>query len=1123
MSKFIATQEQQEILSNDKQNLIVSASAGSGKTTVLVEYIRQLIVEEKVPIKKLLVLTFTNVAGQEMKERLLKVLSQEKQTKFLLQQIDDLPTADICTIDSFCEKIIKRNIDKVQLDECFSVLDSSQSLKLKSQAFQEALNTYLAEEVQGYTYVYTAFKKNKNSIFDCLCYIENFLDSLNQQDLLVQKILHNQEEFFEESCLILNKYYSDLLSSLLEKLNFLNLTSANIKYISVIESLKKSITQINCQTLQEMCKIAKQVLLPNMPVLKVEDRDENLAKSLSSIKDEIKKILESLDKFNFENQELVIAQKNSRLAKNIIELYKIYKSIYQQIKQENDFLDFADIEKLCSQLLQQPDILQALQESFLYTFIDEYQDTNFLQEEIIKKIASGGRFVGVGDPKQAIYGFRNATMEIMKRDINNNLSNPKGNVVFLKGNFRSDKRVLDFVNSVFKVLMREDNTGIDYQGTSMLDGKADYYINSDKAVEICFVHDKCEKKEELDSIYSVRSAELVEKDSDRLEAKSICAKIDDLLTKQIYDIKQQCWRDVELGDIVVLMRGRGSLMQTISNELSTKGYPVLADDKEALTDDSEIQMLISLLKFCLDEKDSLAFVSLLLSKIGDMCIDEIAEIATQVQEQSDLLEFLKQSNNNKVQRLFDNIQIFKKESMLKGIRRAYETLFDRTNYFAYLRTLSQEKVEKVERFLLTISQSEFDNSMASLLSYLNNLSSVKVQDNESDSNAINLMTIHGSKGMEFPIVMLAGCGKNLSSPNKTPYIITEKLGLATMEYDSNHLIKVRTPQLETSRLLKKKSEYIDELMIFYVALTRAKNKLILTGTYDIEDYSLQDCQDFYKGKSYFDWIVMSLSSSERKSINSNEIFENDLAKFVKVDEVQDLQFVDRENLIVEEDEVLTSKINDYLNFVYKNINLSKVEFKNSVTGLLKLEIDDKPELQDYQVYSQSQLQGFTASEIGTIYHEVLKNIEFSQIKNIEDLKTNLQTLIETGFISLQEKNVLDIDILYKDIQILQKLTKNKQVYKEKPFIMKLKLNEISNINSTDCVLVQGVVDMFAFGDENILVDYKYTNINNTQKLLEKYSKQLILYSKAIEKGYKIKLNKKYIFSIKNGQLIEFFE
>ncbi len=1123
MSKFKATQEQIEILNNDKKNLIVSASAGSGKTTILVEYIRQLIVEDKIPVKNLLVLTFTNVAGQEMKERLLKALSDEKQTKFLLEQIDDLPTADICTIDSFCEKIIKRNIDKLQLDECFSVLDESQSQKNKMQAFQEAISKFVSSDFQDYTYIYTSFKKNKNSIFECLCYIENFLDSLSDSEKLIDKILNGQNDIFTQACEILNNHYQSLLQDNLKEILALNLVNANVKYLDFLENLKNISKMLIGKSFQAQCSLAKNVALPALPVVKIEERDEVLAKKLSTLKESVKKVVEELGRFDFDSKELLLCQKEGSLARALIKMYKNYKEIYQQLKHENDLLDFADIERLCSQLLENQDILKDLQERFLYTFIDEYQDTNFLQEGIIKKIAGQGNFIGVGDPKQAIYGFRNATMEIMKNDIKQNLNSHNGGVVFLRGNFRSDKRVLDFVNSIFAVLMQEENTGINYLETSMLDGKANYYINSDKAVEVCFVHDGGGEKQEFDKIYSVKDAELIDKDNDKLEAQTIVAKIDEALTKQIYDIKQERWRDVELSDIVVLMRGRGGLMQTLSNQLQEKDIPVIADDKEALIDDAEIQMLMNLLKYCLDENDNLAFVSLLLSKLGGMQPDEIASIACEVEENQDLVQNLKNLNNKKVDNLLKNLQTFKTQSLLLGIRRAYELLFARCNYFAYLKTLSEDKTQKIERFLLTISQSGFDYSMASLLTYLNNLSSSRVDANESDGNAISIMTIHGSKGMEFPIVILAGCGKNLSSPNKSPYIITERLGLATMEYDSQNLLKVRTPQLEASRLLKKQSEYIDELMIFYVALTRAKNKLILTGAYDAEDYALGESQDFFKGKCYFDWLMMSLSQDEKKQIMSKDSYNNDLVKFIKVDDVGDLQVIQKENLIVDEDRTLTDKINKYLNFVYDNINLSKVEFKNSVTGLLKFQIDDEIEDEIYEITASEKNNDFSASEIGTIYHEVLKLINFEEINSFEKLCQKIDELVEGGYLIEKEKNILDLNILYKDIEILKKITKNKQIFKEKPFIMKIKLNEITNVKYSNPVLVQGVVDMFALGDENILVDYKYTNIKNKEKLLEIYSKQLSLYSKAIEKAYKIKLNKKYIFSIKNNQLIEFFE
>lgn len=1125
MSKFSPTQEQLDILTNNKKSLVVSASAGSGKTTVLVEYIKDLICKQNVPVKKLLVLTFTNVAGGEMKERLLKALSEEKQSKFLLEQIDDLPTADICTIDSFCEKVIKRNIDKLELSETFSVLDESESQKYRRMAFDDAFAMFLESDFEEYAYIYSCFKKNKNSIFECLIHIENFLDCLKYPNQLINKILNKQEDIFNESCQILQEYYQANLQEEIGKLNTLGLANANEKYIKFGEELKSQAIHLCQKDLFEMVKVAKDTSLPSLPTLKPQEKDEKLAKGLSNIKDAIKKVVESLWRYNFDNPILLSAQKEGKLAKALIKLYNVYKDTYQTIKKRDDTLDFSDIERLCSSLLENEDILKGLQENYEYTFIDEYQDTNFLQEGIIKKIASKNNFVAVGDPKQAIYGFRNATMEIMKKDISTNLKTKDGNVVYLRGNFRSDKRVLDFVNSIFSVLMKDENTGIDYASTSMLDGQANYYIDSDKAVEVCFLQEQEEERQEHTKVYSVKEASLTEKNKDKLEVDAICSYIDQMLAKKIYDIKQECWRDVELGDIVVLMRSRGSLMQTLATTLQTKGYPVLADDKEILTDSSEIQMLINFLQVCLDEKDEVAFVSALLSKLGGMSVQEISQIASSLEDKEKLLDKLFVMANPKATALKAEIERFKKEVMIYGIRRAFEFLFDRHDYFAYLEFLGEE--QKIERFLSLISKSGFDKNIASLLSYLSNLSADKVDSGESDGNAIRIMTIHGSKGMEFPIVILAGCGKNISSPNRTSYEITERLGLSTMEYDRESLTKVLTPNLEASRVLKKKREYIDELMIFYVALTRAKNKLILTGTYDLRDYNFGDSKDFFKGKCYYDWLAMSLTEREKQEIVQNELYENSLAKFMIVDEVEDLKQIEKENLVVEEDKALTKKVEEYLDFVYPNLSLSKVEFKNSVTGLLKLQIDDKEIDKEDLIINKNKgfklQEGYSASEVGTIYHEALRLLDFEKIEGRQDLVHEIGLLCENNFLTKEEKNVLNIDILFENIKILQKLTKNKRIFKEKPFIMKIKLNQITKSDLQERVLVQGVVDMFALGEENILVDYKYTSINNKEKILEKYSKQLSLYSKAIEKAYKIKLNKKYILSLKNCNLIEYFE
>lgn len=1113
MGKFNPTDEQKEILSNDKKNMIVSASAGSGKTTVLVEYITDLVTKKLKPIKRFLVLTFTKVAGQEMKSRLFQSLTNAAQTPFVLEQIDDLPNADICTIDSFCEKVIKKNIDKLMLDQSFSVIDEGQATKVKHNAFEDACSAFLLSNPNEYWHLYNAFKRNKEEVFACLLKIEDKMTSSHNAQDLIQEILTQQEEYFYQSCQILQEYYKNLLRNLQKKLDNIE-GEINEKYQRFVDILKNITTNLLTGSFFDMVDKAKTLEIPTTP--KVSGQRE-VANQIIVLRASLKEIIDDLGKFNFQGKAFSL-QKSGALAIALIKLYQVYRKNYQDLKENEDWLDFADIEKLCTVLLQDEQVCQNLQASYDYIFIDEYQDTNTLQESLIKKIAKYSTFVAVGDPKQSIYGFRNASMEIMQKDIQQNLSNPDGKVVFLRGNFRSGKQVLDFVNSIFSPLMKQENTGIDYQNTSMLDGKAEYLHDDKKCVDVCFVTPMAEENEEKRAVYSVKNAIMSEKDKDTKEAQAICKYIDDLLVSKIYDLKQKSWRKVQLEDIVILLRGHGTLMDAIERELVGKGYPVLADNKQALIQNAQVQMLISSLRLVLKQNAEVDLVSVLLSKIGGMTVDEIANIAISMPGET-LTEKLISSKHNKIQELNKKIEKFSKEYQIFGIERAFELLFDETDYFVYLHTLGEQQVQIIEKFLSVILNSEYNFAPASLVAYLMALQSGRVEKQQAETNAIRIMTIHGSKGMEYPIVILAGCGMPITRINRKPYCISDRLGLSTLEFDEESMLKIRTPQFEASKLLIKNDEYIDELMIFYVALTRAQNRLILTGQYDIEKYGR--AEDMFDCKCYFDWLLFGQEDGIVESIKSNDKTVSELANFEKMENVYNLKNVETDNLIYDEDVKLTEKIKKYFNFEYKNVELSKIEFKNSVTGLLKLQIDDKAE-EDSEYDVSVAKNGFSASEVGTIYHTALKEIEFNEIDSLQDVKSALQKLVEQGFLSKEEENIININILYKSLIILKKLTKGKKIYKEKPFIMKLPIDEVLPVNASDGILIQGVVDMFALGEENILVDYKFTSMHDSKQIIEKYKNQLILYAKAIENAFDIKLQKKYIFSIKNCDLIEFY-
>ena len=456
------TKEQQQVLDNKKKKLIVSASAGSGKTFVLIELITKLVCENHVPVKRLLVLTFTRAAAGEMRERLNKSILSKKQTPFLLEQLDDLPVADISTIDAFCEKVIKRNLSQTSLDESFKIIDEEIAKKYKERAFQKTIEAF--EKSDDFAEIYFAFKKNRDMIFDCMEKIDSFVGALENKKEFCLRAENRQEEFYQKSLKILNEDLKNKWNDL-KSLALSAWQSAEEKFQAEAEGYKDLCQLVLSDDFVKNVKDLKSLVLPASVR---SGKDEGV--EIKKLRKEFKDFLAGLEKYNFDNQTLVQKAREGSLAKALIRMYNIYSSFYAKEKEEIDALDFSDIEEICLNLLKKEDVLKSLQESYDYIFIDEYQDTNRLQEAIVKPIAEKGYFVAVGDPKQGIYGFRNASMEIMNKDIKDFQQAEDGDALFLRGNFRSDKNILDFVNKIFEVVMTEKDMGVDYKGSSMLEG-----------------------------------------------------------------------------------------------------------------------------------------------------------------------------------------------------------------------------------------------------------------------------------------------------------------------------------------------------------------------------------------------------------------------------------------------------------------------------------------------------------------------------------------------------------------------------------------------------------------------------------------------------------------------------
>lgn len=1099
------TKEQQQVLQSEVKDLVVSASAGSGKTFVVIEKLIGLICDKKIPVERLLVLTFTKAVSNEMKNRLYSAILEKPSSKFLVEQIDSLPLSDISTIDSFCEKIIKRNINKLDLDENFTILDEKSAKNLKKLAFSRTFQHFSQNESDKFEEIYFAFKRNKSSIEECIFDLQDYLSSANNQQQLLNDFRNNIVKYDVKAQEFLkDKIQSCFLSAdiLLKKLNKDDLGKAAE---NVYLNLKNIISQNFDTDLFGLCKNLISFLpLPAMRG-KMEEEDKII---LTKARDFIKDGLAIAENFSFLPESIKEKAKEGRLVNCIIDFYVHYSSLYNDLKAKRDGLDFADIEYYAKILLEDEEVKIGLQNKYDYIFVDEYQDTNRLQQSILKPIAEGGCFIAVGDLKQGIYGFRNARMEIMQEDISNFSAKKDGDALFLTGNFRTDKNILDFVNSIFEKVMTIESTGIDYKKTSMLKGLKHYESGTMPAVAVDVVlKNSIEEVERSPEIYSVKDDVIKSDQRFTNEILAIQSRIEEALQSEIYDAKRQCFRKVNYSDITLLFRNRSALMKETYKTLSQKGFPVNADIKESLFDDSEIGVIYSLLKLTLNQHDDISLASAMTSIFGGFDLEEMADLRLE-NDKTFFYEIVENSKNEKVIKFIDMVEKFKFEIQIFGIIKALNRLFNKFDYYNYLHSLpdGQEKITNINALFKLIRSGDLDNNVSGVVSQIEGVN----ENKGGGGNAISMTTIHATKGLEYPIVILCGAGESLSKPYLKNYVISENFGFASFVNDFEKMIKTPSPSFVAGKLEKNAREFVDEIMIFYVAMTRAQNHLFIIGSGKEKDYSFEN---FSKQNSYLKMIFYALGENLTAQLFSQEKIERGRVEFNVFNEFEERHF-DIEK-IENSTQKFAEEIKKYNDFSYQNKEICKFSFKNSVTGAIKL--NDEKQILPYQTESNEENKtAQIAIDRGNAYHEALRYLDFEKINSLNDLENQMKIVCD--FMSEGYCQLIDNKLLFKNILLIKELTAGCKLYKEKEFIMQATLNEIGAGNSDEKVIVQGIVDLFAVGDEIVLIDYKFSSLSR-DNLKQRYEKQINLYARALEKAFNKKIEKRYLLSLKKAEII----
>lgn len=1131
------TPEQKLVVKNKKKELVVSASAGSGKTFVVVEKLIDLICKEKVKVSRLLVLTFTKAAANELKTRLYTEILNQETSPFLLEQLDDIMLSDISTIDAFCEKVIKRNINKLSIPQNFVILDEKGAKALKNNAFKRAEENFSQSNKQEFEDIYFAFKRNSSSMEECLHSIQSFLDSDRNGDELKEKLKENLSLYHQKAC----DFLKEKIKNGYEKSRAI-LNEAKLEADMGYEALAKGHLQfienldnfLNVDFEKDLFNLCKEISNRKVPSLSSAKCDKDIKEKLTLAKEEALVCFDLASLLQHATDQMIDSAQQGRLAGEILSFYEVYQKEYTLLKERRYALDFADLEKYARILLEDEEVEKSLQEKYDYIIIDEYQDTNRLQEAFLKPIAKGGAFIAVGDIKQGIYGFRNASKEIMSEDIERLTNSPDGEVLFLRGNFRTDERILAFVNTIFEKLMTIESVGIDYKETSMLEGKNKFLPNSLPAVNVdivCNSKKEEEDRDEWEDVYSVKEDCVRNSYKFLDEISTIAYRIDEVLKEKIYSPKTKTFRQVEQGDIALLFRNRSPLMQECVKFLQEKGFSVNADIKENLLEDSQIALIVSLLKLTINQNDDIALASCMASPFSEFSLEELGQMRKTYPDGS-FYEMIKMQNGQKIENFFNLIEEFKFNIHVFGIIASLEKLFLKKGFLYYLegREDYQTKRLHINKLFSLIRSNNLDYSPQELVSMLEN--STKEDRMVVDGgNSITVTTIHATKGLEYPIVILCGAGENLGKVYNKNYIITKEFGLASCLYSLTENLRLSSPAFLAGKITKKQSEWVDELMLFYVALTRAQNHLYIIGRGKEKDFSFANLS---KQSSYLKLIFFALGENFTSQVFSQEVVQTINSRFNVVTEIDNGQTFSEENLMIKNENncKFEKEIEKMNNFVYENKDLCKISFKNSVTGVSKLK-----EIEQYNVgevlYQDEQempieereeqkLAREKAVEVGNSYHEALKLVDFNVIENFEHLEKEFEKI--KPFMQDGYSQNIDLNLLLKNILILKKVVGKNQVFKEREFLMECTPSEIGFVvaenNQENNLIVQGIVDLFAIGEELILVDYKYTSTKDEKVIIERYKAQIDLYKNALEKAFLRKVDKSYLLSLKEGKLIK---
>ena len=1242
------TEDQLKAINTRNCNLLVAAAAGSGKTAVLVERIIRIITNEDNPIDidRLLVVTFTSAAAAEMRERIAdaisKALEVNPNSKVLQRQLTLLSRANITTMHSFCLDVIKNYYHIINLDPTFRIADETENTLLKLEVINDMFEDYYENEDEDFKRLIDAYSTSRDD--ERLKEIILDLYRFSMSGPWPEEWLRDSAESFNiETIEDLNetvwiKVLKETIA--IEVSGYIKILGKALDLIKSTEGLEPYEATFNDEInmfngvlealnygIRELYSEVSKISFGRLKSVKKDKvSDVESLEIVKSIRDSIKKKCAKLveDSFSMTVEDALNGIKNSYpYMKMISKLTLDFINRFKKKKRERNLLDFNDLEHLCLKILISNDeegninpssVSEGFREYFDEVLVDEYQDSNNVQEAIIdlvsRKNLDNPNVFMVGDVKQSIYRFRQAKPELFLEKYNSYpLEDGSLNrKIQLYKNFRSREEVINGVNYIFKEVMSKTVGELEYNDEEALNLGASYKENEDENTFVAgpvelHILDKSGNKDipEEDKVEEVNLTDSdIEEEEDvdaiTLEARIVARRIKELLNPDIntgkifkvLDKETGEYRPLKYKDIVILLRATKNWSEIFLEELGYEGIPIYADTGTGYFETIEIRTIMSLLKIIDNPMQDVPMISVLRSPLVGFTAEELGDIRLLNKEKyfyeiiSDVSEDAYEVNEElkyKCKMFINNLKKWRKKSIYTPIDEFIWYLYMDTAYYGYVGAMPNGKLRQANLKILFQRAKQFEQtSFKGLFNFINFINKLRNSSGDMGSakvlgeneDVVRIMSIHKSKGLEFPVVFTSGFGKqfNLMDLNKS-ILYHDDLGLGPDYVDLERRNSYSTLAKEA---IKKKILFetlSEEMRILYVAFTRAKEKLIITGaTRDLEksisrwmsaasiDDEIVPPSEVLKGKSYLDWIGMAICKHRdgenlRNYIGStNSLIVNDFSTWkVKMWSKNDLT-VEKDEVAVDENSEDELFIHSHVNYIDKEIRRrldyeykyslasglpSNVSVSDLKRSLYENEDDDVLTVnifKDKEVIKPKFLQekkGLSASERGTAVHFIMQKLNLEKVHTRDEIKEQINEMKNNNLLSEDEVKAVDkinfLGFFRSNLgkRMLTAYNENRLVKRELPFY-----TEISslNIDSTlpeklygkENVRLQGIIDcIFEEEDGIVLLDYKtdYVVEGMEEEIIEKYRVQLKYYKDAVEKitGKKVKESYLYLFGL----------